>query len=146
MEEPGTPRRFARCPRIAVTTPAGALEALVAERFAPRLLGLMGLAALDAPPALLFPRCGSIHSFWMRFEIDVCFLATPGRAVGAASVISVIAPARRRRSHAPPRELRGGLRGAELSALELPAGRAAELGIEAGRELGLAPLDPAYAA
>jgi Uncharacterized ACR, COG1430 len=38
---------------------------------------LLGLAYLDAPPphcALLIPRCRSVHTFGMRFPLDVVFL------------------------------------------------------------------------
>ena len=50
------------------------MEIVVAETRRARLLGL---AFRRAPPdgwALLFPRCRSIHTFGMRFPIDVVFL------------------------------------------------------------------------
>ena len=43
---------------------------------------LLGLALLDEPPsghALLIPRCSSVHTFGMRFALDVAFL--DGRGV-----------------------------------------------------------------
>lgn len=46
-----------------------------------RLLGLMGLGALPAGSALLFPRCDSVHTAWMRVPIDVAFLAADGRVL-----------------------------------------------------------------
>jgi uncharacterized membrane protein (UPF0127 family) len=50
----------------------------VADTLASRLLGL---AWLDRPPAecaLLIPGCSSIHTFGMRFAIDVAFLDADG--------------------------------------------------------------------
>jgi uncharacterized protein len=45
---------------------------------------LLGLAFMGPPPldhALLIPRCRSVHTFGMRFEIDVTFLDEHGRAI-----------------------------------------------------------------
>ena len=45
---------------------------------------LLGLAFRRYPPhgwALLFPRCRSVHTFGMRFAIDVVFLDSRGRVV-----------------------------------------------------------------
>lgn len=39
-----------------------------------RLLGLAGLRAEDAEPGLLLPHCRSVHTFGMRFTLDVVFL------------------------------------------------------------------------
>jgi uncharacterized membrane protein (UPF0127 family) len=69
---------------------------------------LRGLAFRREPPpyALLFPRCRSVHTFGMRFAIDVFFLDSDGRVVrtelavpprrvlvcrGAAAVLEVAA-------------------------------------------------------
>lgn len=46
----------------------------VARDFFSRFLGLMGRKGLSPEEALLFPRCNSIHTFFMRFPIDVIFL------------------------------------------------------------------------
>ena len=53
---------------------------LEAVRFRSRLLGLAFLDASDLPRshALLLPRCASIHTFGMRFPIDVAFLDGDG--------------------------------------------------------------------
>jgi uncharacterized membrane protein (UPF0127 family) len=43
---------------------------------------LLGLAFMRAPPpehALLIPRCGSVHTFGMRFRLDITFLDERGR-------------------------------------------------------------------
>jgi uncharacterized membrane protein (UPF0127 family) len=45
---------------------------------------LLGLAFMPAPPpeqALLIPNCRSIHTFGMRFAIDVAFLDERGRTI-----------------------------------------------------------------
>jgi uncharacterized protein len=49
---------------------------------------LLGLAFRRHPPdgwALLFPRCRSVHTFGMRFAIDIVFLDSGGRVVRVAS-------------------------------------------------------------
>lgn len=71
-----------------------------------RLLGLAGLSELPVGFALLIPHCSSVHTFGMRFAIDVVFLdararvldvrrAVPPRRVvrrrGAAAVLEVAA-------------------------------------------------------
>jgi uncharacterized membrane protein (UPF0127 family) len=49
---------------------------------------LLGLAFRRRPPVgwgLLFPRCRSVHTFGMRFAIDVVFLDSHGRVVRVVS-------------------------------------------------------------
>jgi uncharacterized membrane protein (UPF0127 family) len=48
-----------------------------------RLKGLLGRAELGAGEALLIAPCTSIHTFFMRFPIDVIFLDGDGRALRA---------------------------------------------------------------
>jgi uncharacterized membrane protein (UPF0127 family) len=70
-----------------------------------RLARLRGLALRRHPPdgwALLFPRCRSVHTFGMRFPIDVVFLdrwgwpiaieraVPPWRLVGCSRAAAVI--------------------------------------------------------
>jgi len=62
--------RLRRLPRVAVC--GVVVPAAVGPRA--RLLGLAGLRAEDAAPGLLLPRCRSIHTFGMRFALDVVFL------------------------------------------------------------------------
>ena len=50
------------------------LTVLVAEAFGKRLLGLAGLRAVPPGTALLMPHCRSVHTFGMRFELDVLFV------------------------------------------------------------------------
>src|SRR5918992_6101340 len=46
-----------------------------------RLLGLAMLDDLPAGFALLIPRCRSVHTFGMRFPLDLAFLDEGGRAL-----------------------------------------------------------------
>ena len=46
----------------------------IAESFERRLIGLMFQKGLDENTGLLITRCNSIHTFFMRFPIDVIFL------------------------------------------------------------------------
>ena len=74
------------------------------------LARLLGLALLDrrrAGVGLLIPRCRSVHTFGMRFALDVVFLDAALRPLAV-------------RTNVPPRRL-AGLRGAR-AVLELPAG------------------------
>ena len=45
-----------------------------AESFSTRFMGLMGRSELPADEGLHFPRCSSIHMFFMSFAIDVVYL------------------------------------------------------------------------
>jgi uncharacterized membrane protein (UPF0127 family) len=51
----------------------------VATTFRSRLLGLAGLSREQAGAGLLIPRCASVHTFAMRFDLDLVFLARDGR-------------------------------------------------------------------
>lgn len=59
----------------------GKRRVLVAERFTARLLGLMFRKDMPDDAALLIPRCNAIHTFFMRFPIDVTFLDRNGAPV-----------------------------------------------------------------
>ena len=48
-----------------------------------RLRGLLGRTALPEGDALVIAPCTSIHTFFMRFAIDVAFVARDGRVVRA---------------------------------------------------------------
>ena len=53
-------------------TLAGVL--MVADSFLGSLIGLMGRHSLEAGDGLWIVPCQSVHTFWMRFSIDVVFL------------------------------------------------------------------------
>jgi uncharacterized membrane protein (UPF0127 family) len=69
------PRRLRRLPRESIF----GFEVPVASRRISRLLGLALLSRESAGPGLLLPRCHSVHTFGMRFELDVLFLDDEGR-------------------------------------------------------------------
>lgn len=71
-----------------------------------RLLGLAGLTREQAGAGLLIPRCTGVHTFWMRFELDLVFLDRDGAPLA-------------RRLGVPPRSL-AWRRGA-AAVLELPS-------------------------
>src|SRR3954449_6358297 len=72
------PRRIERLPRFAVTGDSVIHEA---NTIASRLLGLALLRSIPSGHALLIPDCRSVHTFGMRFRIDVAFLDEAGRAI-----------------------------------------------------------------
>jgi hypothetical protein len=137
-------RRFEGSRSARITSPSGeVIEAILAERFTARLLGLAWLPSRSAP-ALLIPGCRSVHTFGMRFAIDVVFLALPvtgGRKQGGGSNAPVLDV----RAAVPPRRLasarRSGPTGTRIATLELPAGAAEGAGIEPSLELEWALLD-----
>lgn len=50
----------------------------VALGFRSRLLGLAGLRREEAGEGLLIPACSGVHSFGMRFPLDLVFLGPEG--------------------------------------------------------------------
>ncbi len=54
-------------------------EVPVATGLRARLLGLSRLGRTEAGPGLLIPRCASVHTFGMRFDLDLVFLDRAGR-------------------------------------------------------------------
>lgn len=49
-------------------------KCFVADRFFVRLRGLMGRRSLERMEGMWFPRCSSVHTWWMSVPIDVIFL------------------------------------------------------------------------
>ncbi len=99
------PRRLRRLRRLA--DEHGAAVYVAASPLA-RLLGLAGLREMPPRSALLVTRCSCVHTFGMRFPIDVLFLddhcdvvaerrgVRPGRVVrhrGAAAALEFPAAA-----------------------------------------------------
>ena len=56
-------------------------EVRVATGLRARLLGLAHLDLDEAGPGLLIPRCSSIHTFGMRFALDLYFLDEDGAVI-----------------------------------------------------------------
>lgn len=57
-------------------------EVPVAVDLRSRALGLSRLGLAQAGPGLLIPRCASVHSFGMRFDLDLFFLDAKGLVLG----------------------------------------------------------------
>ena len=70
-------RPAARLRHLPISTALGR-EVPVATTFRSRLLGLAHLDREEAGPGLLIPRCACVHTFGMRFALDVYFLDAAG--------------------------------------------------------------------
>ncbi len=57
------------------------VEVVVASTLRSRMLGLALLSRERAGAGLLIPRCRSVHTFGMRFAIDVLFLDEADRVI-----------------------------------------------------------------
>jgi uncharacterized protein len=69
-----------RLRRLPVVTALG-LEVRLASGPRARLLGLAHLDREETGPGLLIPRCASVHTFGMRFGLDLYFLGEHGEVV-----------------------------------------------------------------
>jgi uncharacterized membrane protein (UPF0127 family) len=98
-------------------------KAQIATTFLSRAKGLLGRIGLEQGQGLVITRCSSIHTFFMRFKIDVAFLDKENKVV---SLAYSLAPAR----------LAGYPLKARL-AVELPAGILAKTGTQKGDEIGI---------
>lgn len=69
--------------RLVNTRTGAAIADVVAGAFDPaaRRRGLLGRDALGASEALIIAPTNAIHTFFMRFDIDVAFVARDGRIV-----------------------------------------------------------------
>lgn len=54
----------------------------VASGFIKRLTGLIGKKKITRGYGLYFPRCNSIHTFFMSFALDVIMMSKQGRVEG----------------------------------------------------------------
>jgi uncharacterized protein len=71
------PRRF----RALTRTQLHGLQVPVATSLLSRFLGLTLLPRELAEPGLLIPRCHSVHTFGMRFRLDLLFLDADQRVL-----------------------------------------------------------------
>jgi uncharacterized membrane protein (UPF0127 family) len=94
-----------------------------ARNFWRRFRGLMLQSSLDADSGLFIEPSGSIHTAFMRFPIDAVFVDRGRKVVK----VTTVKPWRTAMSKGH-------------SVLELPAGRAAETGVEAGDVLSIEQL------
>jgi hypothetical protein len=92
----------------------------VADTSAKRRTGLLKQKQLDAGEGLWIVPCESVHTFFMKFPIDLVYLDKRRKV-------------RKVRNAVPPWRISACLRA--YSVLELPAGTAAQSGTKAGDEL-----------
>ncbi len=79
MENASLAPRLARLPSVIVL----GFEVREAAGRRSRLLGLALLDPEEAGAGLLIPRCASVHTFGMRFPLDVLFLDGNGAVIAA---------------------------------------------------------------
>ena len=72
---------------LPVLTVAGH-EVRRARGFRARLLGLAALDREEAGGGLLIPRCSSVHTFGMRFALDLYFLDGEGAVVSTRFAVA----------------------------------------------------------
>jgi uncharacterized membrane protein (UPF0127 family) len=89
-----------------------------------RMRGLLGRQGLPEGEGLLFEPAPSVHTFFMRFPIDVVFLDK------AKTIVKVVHDLR-------PWRVAGARKA--VAALELPAGAAAAAGLRTGMTLVVGP-------
>jgi uncharacterized protein len=66
---------------------AGCSRVFVARSWQARLLGLAWLDELPSDCGLLIPGCRSVHTFGMRFALDVVFLGANGETLRVARAV-----------------------------------------------------------
>ena len=88
-----------------------------------RLIGLLGSDGLPEGEALVLEPCSSIHTFFMRFPIDVAFLSPDGRVL---KLYKALKPWRATRLYP-----------SAAMAVELPAGTCERTGTREGDRLEL---------
>jgi uncharacterized membrane protein (UPF0127 family) len=79
--------RALRLRRLPIAAVLG-YEVPVATTFRTRLLGLAHLDRGEAGIGLLIPRCGSVHTFGMRFRLDLYFLDPDGEVLDARRAVT----------------------------------------------------------
>jgi len=100
-------------------------EAEVAENPITRMVGLLGRKSLAEGHGLLIDPCGSVHSFFMRFPIDVLYLDRADVVVKAVTV--------------PPFRMSSGRSGAKR-VIELPLGTIERRKVVTGEQLEISPI------
>ncbi len=108
-----------------------------------RLLGLVGLAALEPGQALLLPRCRSVHTFGMRFALDLIWLDAKGRVLRTDAAVAPRRLRSCRRAHGVVEAPAGS--GERLAAALAAASGESRLvvGLSAGRRAARGLLDQA---
>ena len=98
----------------------------IARNFWDRTVGLLGRKSIGENEGLLIFQCASIHTFFMRFAIDVVFIESN---MVVKKIVHKIRP------------WRIAMCKGAFYALELPAGKAEQLGIYVGQVLAFSELD-----
>ncbi len=122
----GNPGRYA-----IENTRTGALVAddlITAFDSAARNRGLLGRESLAAGSAMIIAPCTAVHTFFMRFPIDVAFVTKSGRVVKIRSTVR-------------PWRMSGAL--GAFAVIELAAGSLARSETQRGDVLALRAVDPA---
>lgn len=104
----------------ASTVEVEGLQIRVARSFGARLVGLLGRRTLPREQGLLLIPCNNVHTFFMRFVIDVVFIDRDGVVLAVVPRLAPWRVAATRRAHA---------------CLEMAAGVAAALGLESGMRI-----------
>jgi uncharacterized membrane protein (UPF0127 family) len=111
---------------IGLVRPGGTIaceRCTVADRMLPRMKGLLGRKSLEAGEGMLIRPAPSIHTFFMRFPIDVVFLSRQGEVLKIAENVSPWRARSCRHSYA---------------VLELAAGEAGRRGLAVGDRIDAA--------
>ena len=98
----------------------------IADSFWPRLKGLLGTSALAEGQGLLLSPCNSVHTFGMRYAVDVIFLDSAWRI---HKIVENMAP------------WRGSCCWRAAAVLELPAGTVRQAGLQVEQQLRHSRLD-----
>ena len=102
---------------------------LTAFDSASRRQGLLGRDSLPGGHALIIAPSNAVHTFFMRFPIDIVFVRRDGRVIKVRSAVV-------------PRRLAAAIRG--FAVVELPAGTLARSGTEPGDMLICRPANPSH--
>jgi len=100
---------------------------VVADRMLPRMRGLLGRRELPPGEGMLIRPAPSIHTFFMRFPIDVVFLSRDGDVLKIAPHVKAWRTRSCRRAYA---------------VLELAAGEAERRGVATGQRLSAGGIEP----
>lgn len=103
------------------------LNVMVAASMLSRMRGLLGRPSLLSREGMLLRSCNLVHTFGMRYPIDVVFLRRDGMVLKVADAVR-------------PSRACGHLRA--CSVLELAAGEALRCGIAPGLTLPIQALEP----
>ena len=91
-----------------------------------RMRGLLGRSGLPAGEGLFLPHCWTVHTFFMRFPIDVAYVTSDNTVV---KLVDELKP------------WRISWCWLAQSAVEMPAGWAQKIGLSIGHVLNFPPLD-----